>query len=313
VTRDSSSRWSIAVAVAVALAGLPWFCGYLLPQRGSVTLGLAALAGYAPLPTALLLALGVGLRLRAAVAVAGVLLVAEVVSLAPLYVGDGRPSASRPRLRVLTVNMFFGEADAGRIATIVRERRVDVLALEELTPDAVQRLSAAGLDDALPHAIVRAEPGARGTGLWSRFPLEEVSTERLGTQSCAGDLHVDGRTVRVRAVHPLPPVPAGPWHRDFLALRRQAARDVGVATVILGDFNASVHHDELRRLMGGRWRDAAEVDGAGLVRTWSPHRGVPALLDPDHVLVDHGMAVVAWDTVGIRGSDHHGVLAEVAL
>ena len=54
-------------------------------------------------------------------------------------------------ITVMTLNCRRGLADAGSVVGAVRERGVQVLALQELTDDAVAALSAAGLDALLPH------------------------------------------------------------------------------------------------------------------------------------------------------------------
>jgi endonuclease/exonuclease/phosphatase (EEP) superfamily protein YafD len=308
----SRGRWSALLAAVLVLVSLPWAFGYLLPQRGTVTLGLAALAGYSPIPVVVLLIVALAARLWPASVVAVVLLVAQVATLGPAYVGDGDPRPGRRVVTVMTSNLLFGGADTAQVVRLVRERQVDVLALEELSPGAVAGLEQAGLREELPYAINRPAVGANGTGLWSRLPMAEVPVLPLRFYSCAGDIQLDGRVLRVRAVHPVPPIPPRAWRRDFAVLRAQSQQDA-VPTLLLGDFNASVHHRELRRLLAGRWRDAAEAEGAGLVRTWSPRARLPAVLDPDHVLVDRGMTVRSWSSVPIRRSDHRAVIVEVAV
>jgi endonuclease/exonuclease/phosphatase (EEP) superfamily protein YafD len=306
---------ALALSAVAVCASVPWAFSYVLPQPGTVPLALAALAGFSPFPVALLLVAAALLRTWPAVAVAAALLAAQVVTLAPGYVGDGDRAGTRPVLTVMTANLRFGHADPTELVRAVRTHRVDVLAVEELTSSAVAGLSAAGLGAELPYVIDHDAYGTTGTGLWSRYPVREVPSRPLTFQACAGELQVAGQTVRVRAVHPSPPLggPPGAWRHDYGVLRAQVADDRGVRTVLLGDFNASVHHHALRALMGRRWRDAAEVAGAGLVRTFAPRLGGPALLDPDHVLVDRGMGVTSWRTVMLAGSDHRAVIAVVRL
>jgi len=297
--------------VLVVLAVLPWLFGELLPQAGVIGLGLAALTAYTPFLLAIALAVAALRRARAALVAGALLLVVSAATLLPAYVGDRVPRG--PVLRVMTVNLMLGRGDAATVVELVRRHRVDVLAMEELTPPEVDRLRAAGLERELPYAIDHADWNADGTGLWSRLPLREVPGRPLRFHSAGADVDVGGRTIRVRALHPPPPVQPDVWRHDYRVLRQQARDDRDVPTLLLGDFNASVHHRELRRLMGSRWRDAAEVTGAGLVRTWSPARWAPPLLDPDHVLVDRGMRVARWSSWDVRGSDHDAVLVDVVL
>ena len=61
-----------------------------------------------------------------------------------------QPAASGPVLRVLTVNLLCGRADAEAVVALVRRTGADVLFLQELTGGAVTRLKQAGLGDLMP-------------------------------------------------------------------------------------------------------------------------------------------------------------------
>ena len=66
--------------------------------------------------------------------------------------GTDRPGASADGvIRAMTLNCRYGRADAENIVRLVRERHIDVLALEELTDELVERLSHAGLNALLPY------------------------------------------------------------------------------------------------------------------------------------------------------------------
>src|SRR4051812_35058769 len=90
---------------------------------------------------------------------AGTVLAAAVVARA----GASRrelPAEGR-RLRVATVSLRLGLVPAESVLDLVRRHAVDILAVQELTPEAEQRLRAAGLDDLLPHSrVLPARQGA---------------------------------------------------------------------------------------------------------------------------------------------------------
>ena len=73
--------------------------------------------------------------------------VACLVWMEPLYRSWNVLSGSDVELRVATINATLGQADADAIVAMVKDRSIDVLAVEELTPDEVDALHAAGLDD----------------------------------------------------------------------------------------------------------------------------------------------------------------------
>jgi endonuclease/exonuclease/phosphatase family metal-dependent hydrolase len=84
--------------------------------------------------------------------------------------------------------------------------------------------------------------------------------------------------------------------------------------VLAGDFNATLDHSGLRRLIRTGYRDAAATVGAGLAGTWGPYDGDP--IPPvtiDHVLVDRRVRVRSVSVHRVPGSDHRAVLAELAL
>jgi endonuclease/exonuclease/phosphatase family metal-dependent hydrolase len=87
--------------------------------------------------------------------------------------------------------------------------------------------------------------------------------------------------------------------------------------MLLGDFNATLDHHEMRDLIDRGYRDAADSAGAGLVPTWSAPR-VPLLpiglpLTIDHLLVDERVGVGEVRTHDLPGSDHDAVTGELLL
>ena len=83
-------------------------------------------------------------------------------------------ATSRPETvtqRVMSANIREGQADEHDLARSARET-ADVVALQELTEDAIGRLSAAGLDSTFPYRWVDPGPDSDGTAVWSRYPLQ---------------------------------------------------------------------------------------------------------------------------------------------
>ena len=84
--------------------------------------------------------------------------------------------------------------------------------------------------------------------------------------------------------------------------------------ILAGDFNATLDHRELRRLIGRGYHDAAEQAGSGLRMTWPTTKSpLPALVSIDHVLADRRVKVASARTVAVPGSDHRGVLVDLIL
>jgi hypothetical protein len=133
---------------------------------------------------------------------------------------------------------------------------------------------------------------------------------------CAGWLSVpSGQRVRLVCVHAPPPKPWNPagadrWRRELAMLPPPGRSPV----IMAGDFNATLDHLQLRRLLRRGYRDAACQVGRGLRLTWGPWPGrPPALLTLDHVLIDPRCAVRAASAHRLAGSDHHALYAEIGL
>ena len=265
----------------------------------------------------LLALLGVQLLLRRTrlAAVTAVLVALNAVWLVPRFVPDTPQHGDQ--VVVLTANLRFGLADPAALVALVKRYHVDVLATEELTESAVQGLMRAGLDEELGFSELAAMPFADGCGLWSRYPVDALPAFAARFQAPGAVVHLPDRDVVVRVLHPFPVTltgGGGQFRKDYAALTSQVRElDESMPTVLAGDLNASVDVAALRTLMGDRFRDASEVAGSGLLRTWSPRTGWPALLHLDHVLVDSHLDVRSTQVVDVPGSDHRGLLATLVL
>ena len=227
-----------------------------------------------------------------------------------------QPTVRGPVLRVLTANLYRGQADAEVIVDIVRQVDADVLFLQELTPDAVTRLKQAGLADLMPHTQLELRGGgSRGSGIYSRFPLSEgprVAPVRAAQPTALLEL-ASGTAVELVCVHPAAPASrriggAVRW-RDELAVLPPPGE---LPRVLAGDFNATLDHAAFRDVLRLGYADAALQAGKALAPTWGPP-GKNALLTLDHVLVDRRCAVLACSVHLVPGSDHRAVYAEIQL
>jgi Endonuclease/Exonuclease/phosphatase family len=229
------------------------------------------------------------------------------------------PLPPGPRLRVATVSLRLGLVAPGPVLDLVRRQDVDVLAVQELTPESEAALRAAGLDDVLPHAhVLPARPGrvASASGaVWSRLPVTDRGEVPGGFEQPTVRMTVGkGPAVEITAVHAVPPAtsPAAVrgWTADLAALPAPAP---DVLRVLAGDFNATFDHAALRAVLGLGYVDAARAAGRGLAWTWRPLRLPFPRLSLDHVLVDPRVAVASVEFVPVEGSDHRAVVAELVL
>jgi endonuclease/exonuclease/phosphatase (EEP) superfamily protein YafD len=301
----------------LVLPGAGWAVVRLLGLERGPLVQLVAFTPYVAVWSLLPAALTLALRHWRPAGVAVLAAAALLACVLPRWIGSGSPPGG-PGIRVLTANLLAGAADPAALVAFVRGQRVDVLALQEFTPQAQVDLDRLGLADLLPHQQTNAVVGTAGSALYSRFPLRDGGVRRNEggfTQAYATVLPPGAAPVLVESAHPMSPyaLETLSWWRADLAGQRAAAPH-GPLRVLAGDFNATLDHAPLRRLLDTGYRDAADTVGAGLIGTWGPYDG--DLIPPvtiDHVLVDRRIGVRAVSVHRLPGSDHRPVLAELSL
>ncbi|MET0425053.1 MAG: endonuclease/exonuclease/phosphatase family protein [Actinoplanes sp.] len=318
-SRPARRRVAGSVLVWLLLApGALWFAGRALGLERGLLIALFAatplVAGWTWIP----LLVAVATKRWAAAAVAGLTTVGLTALVLPRALPDADKGPSGGvALRVLTINMLYGEADPARIVRLVRDNDVAVLAVQEFTAPGQAALLAAGIGELLPHQQLTAEPEASGSGLYSRYPmLTQASRRNNGgfQQAYATIQPTAAAPVTVESVHPL--APAGPtmyadWGTD---LRRQSPADPdGPPRILLGDFNATLDHRRLRELIDTGYRDAAATVGRGLAASWPSAGRFGGLVTIDHVLVDKRIAVHDVEVHSVANSDHRAVLAALTV
>jgi endonuclease/exonuclease/phosphatase (EEP) superfamily protein YafD len=289
-------------------------------ESGYPLVPLIAYTPFVAIAAVLVLVVAAALRRSLPAAVAGsVALLLAILVLPRAFPADQSALASDgPELRVMSANLLRGSADLDRVVQLVREEEVDVLSIQELTPAADRGLRRAGLTELLGERAVFAEPEVSGSGLYARWRLDEValiagSGDAFGMpRASVGPPGAD--RVEVIDVHPVPPTSSGAVSTWSDGLRSLPPADLdGVVRVLVGDFNATLDHDELRRLLDTGYVDAADAVGKGLTPTWPEGRLIPPSVTIDHVLVDERVRVSDVNIHELPGSDHRAVTAELAL
>lgn len=288
-------RWvdSTAVPVVVVQSALPLFGGV------SVLLAVVAalLRGWRPLAAASALALAFGATGLPAVR-------------------SHTVAAGDDDLVVLSANLEYGGADADSLMAAVRRVRPDVVVLAEVTPDALARLDARGLD-AYHSQSGAALPGATGLVVRTNMPQESIDWGEGYPQPwspATARVTTPAGPVVVRAAHTYAPNlhDDRPW-RASLTEYGSWMRDAhpGERVIVAGDFNSGWGHPGFRELARG-YTDAHRAAGAGYVRTWPANRAYPPFTQLDHVLV-RGLDVVDAGTADVTGTDHRAVWARLRV
>lgn len=302
------SCW-LAVGVAAALG-----VGRYLAVTSTVGVSIVSLAPWAVLPAGLAaggLVVLSGWR-RAALAGLVVAIVAwpQVVT----YIPDQQADAA-PIVTVMTANTLHGRADPDSLVATVRERGVEVLSVQELTVDSIDRLTAAGLDELLPYRSIAFQPGGTDVGLWSRYPLDDAQMlTGFAVNPVQAQITVVGRRLTVIAFHSKAPLynnGTALWRADLDRLTEVMANPT-TPTIVAGDFNATRDHRQFRDLLDAGYTDAGSDAGAGILATYPADRVWGPLVGIDHILVSTDLVGVDVTSVHQPGSDHRAVVATVA-
>jgi endonuclease/exonuclease/phosphatase (EEP) superfamily protein YafD len=234
--------------------------------------------------------------------------------LVPSYAGSH--ASGRPDLILMTSNLRLGEADTSEVADVARAQHVDVLVVEEVNEEAFA--SMAGLRERFPYVVGQPDLGAFGTVVFSRYPVADAV--RLPVSKGTWELRVQAPTpfwfVGVHTAQPLSDVSS--WRSDHATLLA-AVRRLDGPVVLAGDFNATLDHRPMRRLLSAGFADAAQQGNSGWQPTWpSASRAAGALpfglrlLTLDHVLADRHYSAISTTTYPIARSDHRALVARLA-
>jgi endonuclease/exonuclease/phosphatase (EEP) superfamily protein YafD len=303
--------------VAFAVAGLALASRYL-PITNHVVLLTAALSPYLMLcgPLSVVL-LTLARRWILAIVAVGLTIGTLAVQL-PLYRGSDAARTAGVGLRVISANLREGQADPDYLVRSAREQ-ADVLAFQELTPQEVDRLSAAGLDATFPYRWLDPRAGASGVGVWSRLPMH--AAKRIGGYTFAlvsAQIRVAGISIdpTVVVAHIAGPWPIDGWRRDSdrlpVTLLEVAEQTSGGSVIVAGDLNSTTDMHPFRGLLRNGYRDAAEQSGAGIEPTFPANWRLPPFIAIDHILTRSCTAT--WlHTLKIPGSDHRGLAATVMI
>ena len=238
-------------------------------------------------------------------------LLASVAWQAPDFVPDRRPVTTEP-LTISSLNIRAGSADAP--AVVEQTAGADVVTFVEAPPDWVDALPLQ-FREAFPYAVGAPLQSSSGSIIFSRYPItssEALPASSFQQWSAVVDTPQLG-PLRVVAVHPCNPF-CGPglWTAEHTELRHWLSRQDDTPTAVAGDFNAVDDHAPMRDLYADGWRSAADLAGAGYVRTYPADARFPALIGIDHILLDDRLTATAFTTYAVPGTDHLGVSAVIA-
>lgn len=253
---------------------------------------------------------------------AGVLLAAVIALTAvvlPRELGGPEEMPGGKPVRVLGANLAKGNADSEALLEMAVRKDADIVFLQEVSLAKARELRGSGFDSAFPHQVFDVTENKGGGAILARWPLSQLESLPVGRQPRA-TVAIPGSTpIEVVSVHPTAPIKPGTtraWDDDYESM--PAAQSGERPLVLVGDFNATLDHENLRDLIDTGYRDAGEVTGEGFVPTWPARpkltlRRLSLPVTIDHVLAEKGIAISDYDVEEIIGSDHRAVFAELLI
>ncbi|GAC49627.1 endonuclease/exonuclease/phosphatase family protein [Gordonia aichiensis] len=299
--------WAMMVAAGIAV----WL--HYFRSRGEVTIFLTSAVPFAIIPAALAVIVFVALRRWLTLPLAIAALVALCITQVPLWVSQTPPAGER--FTVLTANLMVGGGDVDQIAEVVERERVDLVSLQEVTPEALDRLQAT-VGRQLTYSYAVPGPFAQGTAIFSRSPLTDQAEidENTVLHNLRARTDLPGaRDTQVFAVHPGAPLRGKTdiWVRDMDLLRTRLEAIPSGRAIVAGDFNATWDQVRYRDFLQHGFADTVDQSGAGFVPTYPTDKwGGRPFLALDHVVV-RGFVASKVDTFDLGGSDHRGVVVSL--
>ena len=238
----------------------------------------------------------------------------------------------------MTVNCRYGRADAKEIESFASEEGVDVLSLQEVSPDLKEKVSHF---DLFPYQVSgeasKEDNGGFNMILSRKEPLScMTSSVDLCAANCpAIKLEFEGKVLLAASVHPKSPHRGGeywgwgvnhlasflcflgrevkmPKHCPKLGLKEPKAKKEADFAVVMGDMNSSLDLPSFRAVLRSGMKDSSMDTHTG------PHPTFPATwkgwhqaLELDHVLHSSGLRSYFVKTKKISGTDHLALVSRL--
>jgi endonuclease/exonuclease/phosphatase (EEP) superfamily protein YafD len=246
------------------------------------------------------------------IAVACTVLLAHFVIARPYWPGRAVAAPSDP-ITVMTMNMRCNPPGDDELARILRDSGPEVAVLNGLSERSRDELTQA-LADRYPTAAFTPMPGypACGTVVFTDLPFDGwVATQRHPTAV----LRAPGFEFTLVAVDlPTPTAGLSHWLKAFDDLIEDAPTQFGRPVVAVGDFNAVVEHEPMRRLAAVTGvRDAVVGFGLGWLPTFPDDSAIPPVVALDHVLISPGLVASSAWTESVPGQAHRALFVELGV
>ncbi|MBO6003555.1 MAG: endonuclease/exonuclease/phosphatase family protein [Aeriscardovia sp.] len=254
------------------------------------------------------------------------------------YFFGKRRKAPEKLLTVMTLNCRYGRADAKAIEEFAQKEGVDVLALQEVSPELQEKAS---LFSRFPYQVSGGESGEDNGGfnmVLSRVrPIGSMrSSVDLAAARCpAMKFDFEGKVLLIASVHPKSPHRGGDfwgWGVNHLAsflcylgkdvkmpkmcpslpISEPFANREADFVVAMGDMNSSIDLPSFRAVLRSGMKDSSMDVHTGLHPTFpATWKGWHQTLELDHVLHSCGLKSYKVKTKKIPGTDHLALVSRL--
>lgn len=241
-------------------------------------------------------------------------------------------------LKVMSFNILGRAGEIQPILDTIRAEELDLLFVQELTPEAAAILSVQ-LAGAFPYQILEPDERARGMGVFSRYPLKQTDIALAGIwmgRPQVLSMDWQGSSVTLVNFHTVATGTLWPrWVRHSFENREQALQHLAdfVAAqaefepvIVAGDANITALNDAYKTLttvMTDSWVEAGQGLGhtfPGPISEGNDYAQISFFRVPYWLVrIDYIFHTQQWATVAIRladfngGTDHRGIIAEFVL
>jgi endonuclease/exonuclease/phosphatase (EEP) superfamily protein YafD len=244
--------------------------------------------------------------------VAGALLLLCVGLILP-YEMAPRQTASDRQLRLLSFNIFFDNAHLDEVVTRVRAINADVVFLLEV--ERKNRDGLRGLDQDYPYRIECWQKRRCDILVLSRVPLKDLEPRLTIINTppawAAAEIEFKGCRFSLVAAHLSLPFPFHyPGEQGARAESlTQIVQQIKEPKILAGDFNAATWGAIIADIAEQTHLNVLTGYGATWPTTFPTYLGIPI----DNILASHDFTFLSRELEAIPGSDHRGVLTEIAL
>lgn len=220
-------------------------------------------------------------------------------------------------LSVLTYNINLAPPDLHGIAQDIREIDADIVAIQELTPNAGDVFEAE-LASQYPYRAFHPVRGFYGQGVMSKYPITDDTFWKIYLGHQRVEIDINGEPIVLYNVHPVHHILPF-WGFDVSRRTEEVDAFLDKASVetlpvlIVGDMNMTDQSRDYQNITA-HYHDSYKQVGYGMGTTFPAHLPIPSLLRIDYVFHSDVFTPLTADVLySSGGSDHRPLVVTLAL